>query len=89
MKMRNDHIVPLAKQAVDLLRHVQPISGHGRYVFPSIRTDDRCMMKVREQITCLPSFPKAIRLPSKDRAAQSLYNAGEVIEWAMRHRERN
>lgn len=44
---------------------------------------------VREQITCLPGFPKAIRLPSKDRAAQPLYNAGEVIEWAMQHRERN
>ena len=43
----------------------------------------------REQITCLPSFPKAIRLPSRDRAAQPLYNAAEVIEWAMRHRERN
>jgi integrase len=43
MKMRNDHIVPLAKQAVDLLRHVRLISGHGRYVFPSIRSDDRCM----------------------------------------------
>ena len=44
---------------------------------------------VREQITCLPGFPKAIRLPSKDRAAQPLYIAGEVIEWAMRHRERH
>lgn len=44
---------------------------------------------VREQITCLPGFPKAIRLPSKDRAAQPLYNAGEVIEWAMRQRERH
>ena len=43
MKMRNDHIVPLAKQAVELLRHAMLISGHGRYVFPSIRTDDRCM----------------------------------------------
>ena len=43
MKMRNDHIVPLAKQAVELLRQVRLISGHGRYVFPSIRTDERCM----------------------------------------------
>ena len=37
---------------------------------------------VRESITCVPSFPKAIRLPSKGRA-QPLYKAGEVIAWAM------
>lgn len=43
MKMRNDHIVPLARQAVDLLQNVRLISGHGKYVFPSIRTDERCM----------------------------------------------
>lgn len=43
MKMKNDHIVPLSTQAVELLRGVQPMSGHGRYVFPSIRTGERCM----------------------------------------------
>ncbi|QYF95757.1 hypothetical protein KY495_11715 [Massilia sp. PAMC28688] len=44
---------------------------------------------VREQITCLPSFPKAIRLPSKDRCAQPLYRAGEVVEWANQFRDRH
>lgn len=43
MKMANDHIVPLSKQAIALLREVHPISGHGQYVFPSIRTDERPM----------------------------------------------
>jgi integrase len=43
MKMRNDHLVPLATQAVALLRALHPISGHGKYVFPSVRSDDRCM----------------------------------------------
>ena len=43
MKMANDHIVPLSDQAIDLLREVHPISGHGRYVFPSIRTGERPM----------------------------------------------
>lgn len=37
MKMENDHIVPLARQAVDVLRDVQKITGHGRYVFASLR----------------------------------------------------
>lgn len=43
MKMRTDHLVPLSTQAVAVLRQVQPLTGGGRYVFPSIRTNDRCM----------------------------------------------
>ncbi|VTU14346.1 tyrosine-type recombinase/integrase [Variovorax sp. RA8] len=43
MKMKVEHLVPLSRQAVRILREVQPISGHGRYVFPSIRTGERCM----------------------------------------------
>jgi len=43
MKMDNDHIVPLSTQAVELLRSVQPLTGHGRYVFPSLRTGERPM----------------------------------------------
>jgi integrase len=37
------HLVPLAPQAVQILREVHPISGHGRYVFPSLHTHDRPM----------------------------------------------
>jgi integrase len=37
MKMENDHIVPLARQAVEILRGLEPITGHGRYVFASLR----------------------------------------------------
>lgn len=43
MKMDADHIVPLATQAVELLRQLEPITGHGRFVFPSIRTGERPM----------------------------------------------
>ena len=43
MKMKNDHIVPLATQVVEILRGMQPLTGHGKYVFPSIRTGERCM----------------------------------------------
>lgn len=43
VKMKNAHIVPLATQAVDILRAIHAITGDGRYVFPSIRTKTRCM----------------------------------------------
>lgn len=35
MKMGIPHIVPLSAQAIAILRDVQPLTGTGRYVFPS------------------------------------------------------
>jgi integrase len=45
MKMRDPHIVPLSTQAAAILLELQPLTGRGRYVFPSARTPngDRCM----------------------------------------------
>ncbi|HRN77567.1 integrase arm-type DNA-binding domain-containing protein [Ottowia sp.] len=37
------HFVPLAPQAVQVLRELHPLTGHGRYVFPSLRTSERPM----------------------------------------------
>ncbi|BBL72136.1 tyrosine-type recombinase/integrase [Methylogaea oryzae] len=37
-KTGTPHIVPLATQAVEILRELHPLTGHGRYVFPSART---------------------------------------------------
>lgn len=41
MKMRVVHIVPLSKQAVSILRELEPLTGRGKYVFPSNRTITR------------------------------------------------
>ena len=43
MKMKVDHLVPLSTQAVEVLRSVHQMTGHGRYVFPGLRTGDRPM----------------------------------------------
>jgi integrase len=43
MKMGEQHIVPLAKQAVVLLRELKGLTGRGRYVFPSLRSGSRPM----------------------------------------------
>lgn len=37
------HIVPLARQAVSILRELQPLTGGGRLVFPGLRGKDRPM----------------------------------------------
>ena len=43
MKMKQPHIVPLAEQAVAILRDLQPLTGTGRYVFPCHRSPMRPM----------------------------------------------
>ena len=43
MKMKADHIVPLCTQAVAILLDLQAVTGHGKFVFPSIRTGERPM----------------------------------------------
>jgi len=44
-KTNTDHVVPLSHQAVSILRELQPLTGHGEYVFPSARhpKGDRAM----------------------------------------------
>lgn len=43
MKMRVIHIVPLSTQAIAILRELQPLTSHRKYVFPSVRTMERPM----------------------------------------------
>lgn len=43
MKMRLPHLVPLAPQAVEILRELQPLTGTGKYLFPSARSPKRPM----------------------------------------------
>lgn len=37
------HLVPLAKQAIAILKDLHPLTGRGQYVFPSLRTGERPM----------------------------------------------
>lgn len=42
-KQSAHHLVPLSRQAVEVLREIQKLTGEGRYVFPSPRTAERPM----------------------------------------------
>ena len=95
MKMKDPHIVPLSKQAVDVLREIQPLTGRGRYVFPSIRTNKRPM----SENTVLAAlrrmgFEKDEMTGHGFRAMAStvLHEQGwpsDVIERQLAHAERN
>ena len=42
-KTKTQHIVPLARQAVEILRELHPLTGSGRLVFPGARSNQRPM----------------------------------------------
>jgi integrase len=43
MKMKRDHVIPLADQTIKVLQELHPATSRGKYVFPSLRTPTRCM----------------------------------------------
>jgi integrase len=42
-KTQTEHIVPLSRQAVAILRELYPLTGNGHFVFPSARSNTRPM----------------------------------------------
>jgi integrase len=95
MKMGRPHIVPLSNQAVEIFKTMQPITGQGKYVFPSVRSKDRPMSEntitaalrrmgfTKEEITA-HGF--------RGMASTLLHENGfksEVIEAQLAHAERN
>lgn len=95
MKMKDPHIVPLSSQAVEVLTEILPITGKGRYVFPSVRTNARPM----SENTVLAAlrrmgFTKEEMSGHGFRAMAStvLHEQGwpsDVIERQLAHAERN
>jgi integrase len=95
MKMREEHIVPLAAQAVAVLREVHALTGRGRYVFPSIRTPAKPMSEntINAALRGL-GYDKDTMCGHGFRALAStrlneLGWASEVIERQLAHAERN
>ena len=43
MKMGRMHLVPLSKQVVAILRELEPLTGRGKYLFPSVRSTAKPM----------------------------------------------
>lgn len=41
MKVRVEHRVPLSRQAVEVLKGIQPLTGAGKHIFPGLRGKDK------------------------------------------------
>ena len=95
MKMKRRHIVPLSKQAQEILKELKVITGKGRYLFPSPRNDGRCMSEngVRIALRSM-GFSKEQIVPHGFRAMLSTianehgFNR-DVIERQLAHVEGN
>lgn len=95
MKMREEHIVPLAPQAIAILHELHPLTGRGQYVFPSYRGKARTMSEntVNAALRYM-GFDKDTMTGHGFRAMAStrLNEMGwppDVIERQLAHAERN
>lgn len=95
MKGRVMHIVPLARQAIEILKDLQPLTGKGRWVFPGVRTNGEPMSEntVNAALRRL-GYEKADITAHGFRGMAStlLHEAGwpsDVIERQLSHAERN
>ncbi|PWC18372.1 integrase [Brenneria roseae subsp. roseae] len=96
-KMRTPHIVPLSRQAIDVLKQIQAISGHLELVFPGDHNPYKPM--------CENTVNKALRLMGYDTKAdvcghgframacsalmESELWSQDAVERQMSHQERN
>lgn len=95
MKMGEQHIVPLSRQAIAVLREIQPLTGEGRYVFPSERGGGRPMSEntVNAALRRLGyTNDEMTGHGFRSMASTLLHELGwphEVIERQLAHGERN
>lgn len=95
MKMRTPHLVPLAVQAIEILKELEPLTGRGRYVFPSLRTSVRPMSN-NTVLAALRRMGYAKEEMSghgfRAMASTILHEQGwasDIIERQLAHSERN
>lgn len=98
MKMDSRHIVPLSRQAIVILSELYALTGSGRYVFPSERTDARPMSResVRAALVRMGYGPDSETPMTahgfRSMASTLLHEQGwpsDVIERQLSHAERN
>ena len=100
MKMRNEHLVPLSRQALELLERLREMTGHYDLVFPSERDRSREMSDntMRRAIFKLgydgtvegksKAVPHGFRATASSILNETGFNP-DAIERQLAHKERN
>jgi integrase len=94
MKMKEDHIVPLSKQSLFILKELQKITGHSDFVFPSQKNPRSIMSEntFLRVVDVLGYKGKATGHGFRSTASTILNEHGfrpDVIERQLAHAERN
>jgi integrase len=86
------HLVPLAPQALAVLRDLHALTGSGRYIFPSLQTKDRPMSENTVNVALRrmgydreTATAHGFRAMARTLAAERLGIAPEVIEAQLAH----
>ncbi|MDH2066738.1 integrase domain-containing protein [Pantoea sp. GD03673] len=94
MKAKREHVVPLSKQALDILEVMRPVSGNRQYVFPS-RNDPKQPMNSQTANAALKRIGYGGKLVAhglRSIASTALNEASfnpDVIESALAHSDKN
>lgn len=94
MKMGEEHVIPLPTQAVDLLRRLHGLTGHGGPVFPhrdrrkESMTYDALNKGIKRLGLTFEHTPHAARTTASTLLNEMSFRS-EVIECQLAHQERN
>lgn len=91
-----EHIVPLSRQAVEILKQLKPLTGGGRYVFPGARSAKRPMSDVailaalrRMEIGKDEMTGHGFRAMARTILDEVLHFAPHLIEHQLAHKVRD
>ncbi len=96
-KMKDEHLVPLSRQAVDLVKQIQEISGESVFIFPGVRGLDKPMsentinkaLRVIGYDTKIEVCGHGFRTMAYSALNESWLWSKNAIERQMSHKERN
>ncbi|MGH8268809.1 MAG: tyrosine-type recombinase/integrase [Steroidobacteraceae bacterium] len=95
VQTREPHIVPLSRQAIAVLRGLEPLTGNGRLVFPSLRSREREMSEntLNAALRRMGFQQHEMTAHGFRAMASTLLNEQgfppDVIELQLAHQERN
>ena len=93
LKTKMEHLVPLSRQALEILREIHPLTGGGKYVFPGIRSgrpiSDMTLNRALQTMgydTATEMTAHGFRAMARTLLAERLHFPAEVIEHQLAHR---
>lgn len=96
MKLRREHRIPLATQAVEMLRKLQEITGDSEYLFPGqvgsknpVLSDMALLKAVRRTAACEDVDAHGFRAVFRSHAEESGKWSFDVMEAALAHGKKN